>query len=90
MKTIASVYAYVPEHTSMSCMSSFVSSCWPIFNHILKGGEKKSKSVLKESEGQMMVARFLHRQDEIKTSLKEKETSDREPKLKRKDTQCLS
>lgn len=32
-----------------------------------------------------MVAAFLHGQDKIKTSLKEKETSDREPKLKIRD-----
>jgi hypothetical protein len=56
---IPSVYAYVAEHTGISCMSSFVSSCWLIFNHIAKGGEKKRNSVLKESEGQMMVSRFL-------------------------------
>jgi hypothetical protein len=81
-------------HTLLSmpewAMSSFVSSCWPIFSHILTGGKRISKSVLKESEGQVMVERFLHGQDKIKTSLKGKETWDREPKFKIKDTQTSS
>jgi hypothetical protein len=68
----------------MSGMSSFVSSCWPIFNHIGKERKKKSKPVLKEFEGQVMVARFLHGQDEMKTSLKMKRNFRLETKFQTK------